>query len=137
MLPSTPTGTMAMFALTRPRRRLVFEVLGCPGGTAFGVAETNVSAVLATAVMLTMTPVTFAAFGTMSVTEGSTESAPRIGNVSRPSAGRARPLGHPAGVGAERVSRMRPGPAGGEEGAGGGGVGGVALALPPETPPGP
>ena len=72
----------------------------------------NVSAVFATAVMLTITPVTLALAGTMSVTDGNTESAPRIGNVRRPSGGSARPLAHPAGVGLDRVSRTRPGPTG-------------------------
>src|SRR5215203_3688536 len=99
MLPSAPTGTIAMFALTRPRRRLVFDVPGWPGGSALGVADTNVSEVLATAVMLTITPVTFALLGTMSATVGRTESAPRMGRVRRPSAGSGRPPGHPAGVG--------------------------------------
>ena len=113
MLPSAPTGTMAMLALTWPRRRLVLDVPGCcPAGTAFGVADTKVSALLATAVMFTITPVTFGLAGTMSATVGSTESAPRIGSVSRPSVVRARPAAQPAGVGDERVSRIRPGPTG-------------------------
>ncbi len=61
MLPSAPTGTIAMFALTWPRDRFVFDVVGSvPPGTSPGVADTNVFCVWATAVMLTITPVTLA-----------------------------------------------------------------------------
>src|SRR6478736_5579068 len=113
MLPSAPTGTIAMLAFTWPRDRFVFDVVGrVPPGTSPGVADTNVFSVWATAVMLTITPVTFGSFGTMSVTAGSTASAPRIGSVSRPSGPSGVAAAQPAGTGPERVSRMRPGPTG-------------------------
>ena len=55
--------------------------------------------------MFTITPVTLAEFGT-------SPFAPRIGNVSCSMVPIGRPLGHPAGTGADRVSSTRDGPTG-------------------------